>query len=577
MDPLFQQSGPAAAGAEPQTMPGAVKALLAEGRKLAREGQIDGALRLYDTALGQIGEDPEALAGALREKGWVQAVQGDLRHAFETFHRLTAVAPASPDGWLAKGWILLHDGKPEQALDCAERAVAVDRSSPGAHALRGDCLLRLGRGEEAFAAFAVAAQHDKQQFDASDWAARGDQFLDNGAPDLAFRAYEAATSLDGGNPQSWYGKGIVHRMRGEIEPALAALTHASELGGEFIAGYLEAGRLCFDGGDLDRARKLFERASAAQPQDARPLVALAGVYGQLGRYEEARAAYEAAAAREPQDADIWNALGNSLYQLDRYEEGLHAYRRALEVTPEHGWAHHNLAWALVELGQVDEALVAIDQAIDLEPRNPAFLTSLMRILTRFDRIDAERAKPIAERALEAAGDDINYRLDVASFLLDNLHPEEAGRIARDIDPNALKDDETRLSLIEVLLQLHEHARALRLVAGIDPARLPRAMRVVCFYLHLLADRLAGAGPLSGRLLEDLLHALSGDPDKTGLAKVVWNYKGVHRLLAASSLPPLELFALATLADLQEGKIRRRDLTFFRDLWDLDRARRSRSP
>jgi len=455
---------------------------------LRRLGRVKEALAALDAGIDQIGEARTLLL----EKAQIQFVQGDFARSRETYDRLVAVEPQCIEGWLGNGQSALNASDAESALHCANRAVAIDPRSTSGHVLRGDSLLWLGRWADAFAAFTKAATYNHREFDASNWAARGDEFQRKGQPEFALRAYEQAIAQDGNNPEGWYGKGQVLKQREDFKGSLAAFETASKVDKWFIAGFLEAGVLCAERGQSERALEFFERAKEAQPGDSRPWKFIGWVNERLGRQDAARTAYEHAVEAYAADAEAWNMLGNSLYKLERTDEALKSFERARELDPESGSVHRNLASLFLEQRRFDEAIEVIKRATELKPDNNELLMDRLVILSVANRIDEIDFDDDVSRILRAAGDNQNLLVDVAGLLADNDRVDRARDLLRRLDRSRLQDDERRLSLAGSLLDIGEAGAAIDVLRAIDPGRLPRSsMLVIHSFFHCSRTDWAG--------------------------------------------------------------------------------------
>ena len=139
----------------------------------------------------------------------------------------------------------------------------------------------------------------------------------------------------------------------------------------------------------------------------------------------------------------------------------------------------------------------------------------------------------------------------------------------------LRDEQDRLFLAECLVKVSENVAAVDLLHSIDSSRLSRSMPITRSFLHLLADRLAGAPRLSEELLVNFLRELGSRIDHIGARSQDWNFKGVRQLLVRSELPVLDKLVLATLIDVQEAKVHYRDLSFFTEMWRTSEAQKLR--
>jgi tetratricopeptide (TPR) repeat protein len=588
--------------------------------RLAREGETERALRQLDRAidatpqvpeiwrskaqiLGSLGRVPEAVAvldqalarisrdepRLLADKADFQLLDDDFAAAAETFDRLIAAEPQSLDHRLGKGRALLSEDEAEEALKCAGAALALDPNSVQAHMLRGDALLKLKRWDEGFAAFAEAARRGLGQFGSTNWAARGDEFRQNGQSELALRAYQEAIDRDPHNPEGYHGRGMVLRERGDVDGAIEAFARGSEVDSNFITGFLDAGALCAQHDRLSEALEYFESASVIWQQDGtsverndtRPWLARGDIYERMGRNEEAQSAYQRATTIDPQNADAWNYLGNVQAHLDHIEDAIASYRRAIELRPNFGWPKYNLALTLLPLQQFDEALKSADQAIAIEPDNSDFWIGKLIVLNVAGRFD----QTAVDGALGCPGADDKLRVEVASFLADSDRLDPARALLRGIDVAQIAEPESRLDLGESLLLIGEARQAADVLADINGDALNIDRRTVRTFLHLVADRLArGEGPLLVLLFDDFLNRLKARiadcesrGGKWGYVSIGWNFRGVRRLVERSQLPSSDRFALTTLIDLAEGRIHPRYLSFLAEAEGQAQGATARTP
>jgi tetratricopeptide (TPR) repeat protein len=539
---------------------------------LRQLGRVNDAIGVIDAGLLRIGRDDPSL---LTEKAELHLLDDDFIAASEAFERLIALEPGGIDHWLGKGRSLLSGGKAGSALDCAERVLQLDPLSAKGQVLRGDALVALERWAESFAAFAAAAETDPGQFGSSSWAARGDQYQGNQQSELALEAYDRATR-DTTNPEGWYGIGVIRRARGDVEGALDAFARASEADNQFISGFLDAGTLCVDHDQLDRALRYFERATLLrlddktliERRDVRPWVAIGGVHERRRNYKEARDAYEQATRIDPEDAEAWNFLGNALAHLDHIEEAVRSYQSAIEIRPNFGWPYYNLAFALLRLSRFDEALQSVNRAIEIEPQNGNFWVCKLTVLSACDRVD----EAAIDQALAATRSDDALRIAACGYLADNDRLGRAREILRGIEPAAIRDPETRLSLAENLLLVGDSGVAADVLADIDASVLHPNLAIVRALLHLLAARLADGAALSESLFWDFLGRLKtriAESEKRGgkwgYLRIGWNFKGARRLVLRSELALADKFVLAALIDLAEAKVRLSDLSFITEM------------
>ena len=163
----------------------------------------------------------------------------------------------------------------------------------------------------------------------------------------------------------------------------------------------------FDGSvsrsSLERAARLFERATEEQPDHVHAYVAAARIYEQLGEFSAAAAVWRRGLAVFPDDMtardhvrrlELLEQLDGGGVQEDRrpalLAETAFLYRRdgelelagnllreALEAAPGEIWLWRSLAENAAELGDVEEAANALDRALALAPE-PATRAEIRR-------------------------------------------------------------------------------------------------------------------------------------------------------------------------------------------------------
>jgi len=121
-------------------------------------------------------------------------------------------------------------------------------------------------------------------------------------------------------------------------------------------------------GDYDRALRLLDQATRADPNCALAWWGKALALAELGRIGEALECYDRALQINPKLAGAWENKGEALGKLGRYAEALECYDRALQIDPKYAVAWYNRGVALGELGRWTEALECFDRAIQINPK-----------------------------------------------------------------------------------------------------------------------------------------------------------------------------------------------------------------
>lgn len=177
-------------------------------------------------------------------------------------------------------------------------------------------------------------------------------------------------------------RGVFARGTGESRPS--ALAHAVELfeqgeidGAEKACsialardpGDAEAlhllGLVAERRGDLGRAARLIESATAAAPDIGLYRFNLGNALRVLGRLDEALASYSQAVALDPGRFAAWFNLAQVHAEHGRPAQAIAAFREALRIEPASGEARLGLAAALVDAAQLGEGASAFAEALTL--------------------------------------------------------------------------------------------------------------------------------------------------------------------------------------------------------------------
>jgi tetratricopeptide (TPR) repeat protein len=149
-----------------------------------------------------------------------------------------------------------------------------------------------------------------------------------------------------------------------------AAAKQSDTAASAAAQLAEEGLRHHHAGRLDRARTLYLKALAAQPNDADVLHLLGLLRHQQGSSLQAAELIAKAVAIKPDYPEAHSNLGNILSDLGRPADALASYREALRLRPDFCEAHSNLGAALHALGRPAEAEASHREAVRLRPDYP---------------------------------------------------------------------------------------------------------------------------------------------------------------------------------------------------------------
>ncbi len=173
-------------------------------------------------------------------------------------------------------------------------------------------------------------------------------------------------------------------------------------------------------GRIEEARRLFERATQANPNDAVSWQAWALLEKEQGRIEEARRLFERASQADPKHAPTLQAWALLEKEQGRIEEARRLFERAVQADPKN--APTLQAWGLLEKeqGRIEEARRLFERAVQADPKNAPTLQAWGLLEKEQGRI--EEARRLFERATQANPN------DAVSWQAWALLEEEQGRI-----------------------------------------------------------------------------------------------------------------------------------------------------
>ncbi|UWU73015.1 tetratricopeptide repeat protein [Bradyrhizobium huanghuaihaiense] len=154
------------------------------------------------------------------------------------------------------------------------------------------------------------------------------------------------------------------------------------------------------GGRLEEAQQLLERAIAIDPRSHEAHNNLATVYFVLQKFEAARAYQEKAITLKPTFAPALTGLGNTLLHMNQPGQAIEMYDRAIRLKPDYADAFCNRGLAELALGQFDRARQSFERALLFQPRHAEALVGKGVVgieLKHYDEAEAALAAALAIR------------------------------------------------------------------------------------------------------------------------------------------------------------------------------------
>ncbi|WP_439363052.1 tetratricopeptide repeat protein [Bradyrhizobium sp. DASA03005] len=260
------------------------------------------------------------------------------------------------------------------------------------------------------------------------------------------------------------------------------------------------------GGRLEEAQQLLERAIAIDPRSHEAQSNLATVYVVLQKLEAARACQERAIALKPNFTPALVGLGNTLLQMNLPGQAIDIYDRAIKLKPDYADALCNRGVAELALYRFDRARESFDRALLFQPRHVEALIGKGMVSIELKRYDEAEAALAAAFAIKPDSAKILAQRGRLNSALSRL--EQA---AADFDAALALSPRFELALrgkAEVSLSLGNTAQAILACTTLLEQN-PRST----IALALLSSCLANQGEIASAIEHlDAALAISPDPD-----------------------------------------------------------------
>jgi tetratricopeptide (TPR) repeat protein len=542
--------------------------LLAQAQQLA--GNLDSALASYQQALQLAPQHTEwslglgeISIGLGKPQMAIAALQDALAHAPETqaatIHQALAHAYAQSNLWpearhsaemalslTAESPALLgllaeastHLKQPERAADYWRQAAGLNPRDAQIQIHLARSLLDAGKADEARGVYAQALALAPDSADIH--LAAGAAFVELAEIELAFEVLSEAATLAPRSAQAQAAFGDVAARSNNYETAQTAFLRAAELtSGDERATYLRlAGEALWAMGRTAAAIALWQRAAAANPQDARLLSHLGIGLGKLGQPAEALAALEKALELSPHESDFYpetlREAARAALALGRLEHAGAYLEHAIHLRPEDSECRFLLGKAREQQGQPDEALAYYRQATRLNPGEGQYLAASAETLAKQGKL-ADAIKTI-EQAVSVSSDNPEVQQRAGDIYLQAGQAREAVQAFQQLVAARPRNPQAHLALARALVTLVE-TRDFESQAGLKPT--PAVSKQPAPDAQAIADPLPvlqqaaalGAEPLEVRYWMGRAKAVIGDPQEARqLLETVAGSKSVNRVL-----------------------------------------------
>jgi predicted O-linked N-acetylglucosamine transferase (SPINDLY family) len=257
---------------------------------------------------------------------------------------------------LDEGMALEQQGSSDQALEKYDAALRLVPSLARAHFNRGTILLDRGDAVQALQSYAIAIQLKPDS--AATFYNMGNAHMQMGALSEAVGAYTSAVKL-----------------KADFQDAINALEAAIKLEASDANFHFMRGLAMQDSGQMELAKKSYERALSIQPGHLGACNNLGTLLASGGSWDDAVGLYRKALAIDPANFEVYLNLAAALKSLARPQEAIEYLKQAVELRPGNASAINQLGETLLFVEDFDAAAACFGRAFELETNNANFVFS----------------------------------------------------------------------------------------------------------------------------------------------------------------------------------------------------------
>ena len=322
------------------------------------------------------------LWNAMEDAGWFGDREVDSAGRRDIFDatlaaRTTDVAEHENVVWLVnQGVILRNQGQDELAMEKYRQALAIDPGYAGALWNLGALSADAGRLDEAASLLgrllAVDPGHTEARVRCAEVLAR----LGRGAE--ALQQLQAASGADA-DAKLLNNQGAVYEVLGDAPRARALFERAVAADPDYAPARANLGKVLLAGGDNAGAREQFAAALRLQPDSAPANYNLGYLHVLAGEFNDAEGLFRRAVELDDSHARAHLNLGLVRMQLRDMAGARDALQRVLELEPANATAHNQLGMALASLGDLEGARPHFERAVELAPDDASAKANLQRL------------------------------------------------------------------------------------------------------------------------------------------------------------------------------------------------------
>jgi len=319
---------------------GKMQALLEEGKRLEKSGDLHGSTRIYQAVLSS---DPDNA---------------------QVLNRL--------------GILAYQSSRFEQAEAFIQRAIEREPQKWKYHKNLGNVLRRLNHFKAAKASFSRALELNPASAEAN--YDLGILYQAFGKPEQALECYHRCLQLRPCYPQAYNNAGLIHMERNETLNATNCFQMAIQQDHTLAGAHLNLGYLYRKIGQYRRAQSCFETVIQFNPNLPEAYRGLGDVLQSLGKVDAAIEHYAKLIQIIPDSAADWVNLGTAYHYRLSLNQAMKCYQNALGIDPQLPQALLNAGIVHREWRQFSEALTCFKQALRIKEDYENALAQLVGLL-----------------------------------------------------------------------------------------------------------------------------------------------------------------------------------------------------
>lgn len=174
----------------------------------------------------------------------------------------------------------------------------------------------------------------------------------------------------GETAQTHHLRATAYKFKGDAGQAEISWEKALELDSKYAKACYNLGVLCYETGQLKKAKKHWNRTLKIDPTYHKAAYNLGVLYHGEGDLKTAKKHYEQTLEYQPEHIKANINLGLTYCKLEDLNSGLNYFQKATELDPENYFAFYNLGLGKAMQGKLDEAVQNWEKARKMQTRDP---------------------------------------------------------------------------------------------------------------------------------------------------------------------------------------------------------------